>query len=620
MLDGIKNSSLHGVYSDDGVFNQQMVVLMSSVKKKNKDLVLPIVERSPQAAATTDRTFKQLHPVLQRIYSARGITDGQALDYRLSQLIPYQRLSGIAEAAQRLAQAIMRQEYILIVGDYDADGATSSALACLALAAMGATKVDFFVPDRKRHGYGLSAQIVEEVAATAQPDLLLTVDNGIASIAGVAAARAKGIDVLISDHHLAAKQLPEDCIIVNPNQPGDTFPSKNLAGVGVIFYVMIALRAHLKSINYFNKDIKEPNLADYLDLVALGTVADVVPLDYNNRILVQQGLMRMRAGKCRPGIAALVQIGKRQLEHLVSEDLGFCVGPRLNAAGRLADMRTGINCLLAVDRQRADVLAAELDQLNSQRRSLEGDMQAQAQLQIAYYTERNKALPVAICLHNNSWHEGVIGLIASRVKEQLHRPTIAFTKAQDGSLKGSGRSIAGLHLRDALAAVASSAPGLIQKFGGHAMAAGLSIRAAELDRFRDLFAQQVASRLSAADLSPAIYSDGSLSADQLSLPLAKLLKLAGPWGQAFPAPLFHGTFIVHQQRLLAERHLKMQVADPVSGICFDAIAFQVDLDLWPNHHCHELCMVYRLDINRYRGRVSLQLIVEALAAGSSHHG
>lgn len=551
--------------------------------------------------------------VLQRVYAARGVHDSSDLDYGLSALADYHSMDQIDAAAQRLTQALLQQESLVIVGDYDADGATSTALACLALQAMGAKHVNFFVPDRQRHGYGLSAQIVDEVVAAYAPQLIITVDNGIASLAGVAAARAADVDVLVTDHHLAGEVLPQDCIIVNPNQPGDQFPSKNLAGVGVIFYVMLALRAHLKAIDYFNKDFQPPNMANFLDLVALGTVADVVPLDHNNRILVQQGLLRMRAGHCRPGISALLKLGKREAAYLISEDLGFCVGPRLNAAGRLADMATGIRCLLANDTDTAVRLAQQLDTLNQTRRHLENDIQQQAQQQIAAYVS-GAPVPVAITLYDADWHAGVIGLIASRIKDQLHRPTIVFCKAQDGTLKASGRSIKGLHLRDVLAHIASAQPDLIMKFGGHAMAAGLSIAAKDLARFQQAFIQQVQAQVRAEDLAAILYTDGALSSSELTLPVAQQLRAAGPWGQGFPAPVFDGIFLLQEQRLLAERHLKMVLVDEVSGACYDAIAFQVDLQQWPNHQCQQVHIAYRLDVNRFRGHCKLQLIVEELQA------
>ena len=564
----------------------------------------------------TSGDFAGVPVLLQRIYRARSITSSGQLQHDVAALLPFQQLLHIEAAAGRLAEAILHQQRIVIVGDYDADGATSTALGCLALRAFGAQFVDYFVPDRVKHGYGLSALIVHEVQARHQPDLIITVDNGIASLAGVAAARAAGIEVLVTDHHLAGDELPADCIIVNPNQPGDEFPSKNMAGVGVIFYVMLALRAYLKQQNYFNANRPAPNMAQYLDLVALGTVADVVPLDFNNRILVQQGLIRMRAGKCRPGIAALVKLGQRELSRLISEDLGFCVGPRLNAAGRLADMSTGIACLLAADAASALPLATQLDQLNRQRREVEVDIQRQAQQQVDAYLQSSQHLPVGLVVSAPHWHEGVIGLIASRIKDKLNRPTIAFTQAQDGSLKGSGRSISGVHLRDVLAAVDSQHSGLIHKFGGHAMAAGLSITAGRIAEFKQAFEQQIAKVLPKDALAAWVYTDGALGPEEMTLPVAQLLRDAAPWGQAFPAPTFDGEFILQEQRLLAEKHLKMVLIDESSGICFNAIAFQVDLAVWPNQRCQRVQVVYRLDVNHFRGKCALQLIVSHLAAAA----
>lgn len=556
--------------------------------------------------------LQSLHPVLQKIYHQRNITNLNDINYSLKYLLPYQGLSQIDLAASRLAKAIKQQQRIVIVGDYDADGATSTALAMLALRSFGAQQASFFLPDRIKHGYGLSPKIVAEVNAKLQPELIITVDNGISSIAGVASARALGIEVLITDHHLAAAKIPQDCIIVNPNQAGDSFASKNLAGVGVIFYVMLALRRELVRQDYFSEQkIVEPNMAQFLDLVALGTVADVVPLDHNNRILVRQGLQRIRRGNCRAAIKSIVKLGNRDLSKLTSEDLGFCVGPRLNAAGRLDDMTTGVRCLLADDMAKATILANELDSLNKQRRCLEQDMQQQAEEEINKYIHA-KNTPVAISLYQEHWHEGVIGLIASRIKDRLYRPTIVFTKAKDGSLKGSGRSIPGLHLRDVLADVNSTTPGLITKFGGHAMAAGLSIDAEKLNIFKQQLQTQVSNRVSASDLEACIYSDGELEMQYLTLPTAEMLQESGPWGQGFPAPLFHGEFILQSQRLVGEKHLQMMLACPKGGACYAAIAFQVDLKLWPNHSCQSVQIAYRLAINSFRNRRSLQLIVEQL--------
>ena len=548
-----------------------------------------------------------VHPVLQRVYAARAIETTAELDYTLDNLIPPVQLSGLAEAVSLLEQAIHSQQRIVVVGDFDADGATSCALSLRALRAMGATDVHYLVPNRFEYGYGLTPEIVA-VAAELQPDLIMTVDNGISSIEGVAAARQLGIRVLITDHHLPGEQLPAAEAIVNPNQHGDTFPSKNLAGVGVAFYVMLALRARLREQGWFEKTgQREPNLALLLDLVALGTVADVVPMDRNNRTLVHQGIQRLRAGKCVPGIRALLEIAGRNLQRVVASDLGFTVGPRLNAAGRLDDMSLGIECLLTDDIHAAREMAARLDELNRDRKTIESGMQTQALEAIAGLDLQGAQLPVGLCLFDPEWHQGVIGILASRIKEQFHRPVIAFARSSEGELKGSARSISGLHVRDALDAVASSHPGLIDKFGGHAMAAGLSLAERNYPAFSAAFNDEVARHLSVDDLTGVIYSDGELTDQELSLDTAQLLRDASPWGQGFPAPLFDGDFTVLGYRVVGDKHLKMTL-QPAQGSCqIDAIAFNTP-ELPAD--CQQVHMAYRLDANEFRGIVSPQLIVE----------
>lgn len=551
-----------------------------------------------------------LPPLLARIYAARGVRALSELETGLQQLEPYHSLKGIEQAVNLLVDAIEQRQRILIVGDFDADGATATATGLYGLRMLGAAEVHYLVPNRFDYGYGLSPEIVE-VARELAPDLLVTVDNGISSIEGVAAARAAGMRVLITDHHLAGDQLPEADAIVNPNQPGCDFPSKALAGVGVMFYVLLALRARLRELGHFEHK-PMPNMAELLDLVALGTVADVVPLDANNRILVQQGLQRIRAGRCRPGIRAIVEAGRRQLGRLVAGDLGFIVGPRLNAAGRMDDMSIGIECLLAANDQQAQALAQQLESLNRERRSVEQGMQHEALEQLRDLPQQD--LPFGLCVFEEDWHQGVIGIVASRLKERYHRPVIAFADAGDGQLKGSARSVPGLHIRDALDAVATLNPGLISKFGGHAMAAGLTLDRAGLAAFSRAFDQQVRQHLSEEDLEGLWVTDGELSDDDFELELARQLRMAGPWGQQFPEPTFHGKFRLLEQRLVGEKHLKLVLQTEQGGVSVEGIAFNVDLQQWPNPNIRYAELAYRLDVNEYRGRESLQLMVEHLVA------
>ena len=554
-----------------------------------------------------------LHPLLARIYAQRGVDNPQQLDYGLQYLTPYHDMAGMAAAVSILAQAITQQKHIVIVGDFDCDGATSTSLAYLALGAMGAHKVSYLVPNRFTYGYGLSAPLVD-AAMDMAPEVIVTVDNGIASHEGVERAHALGLQVVITDHHLAGDSLPKADAIVNPNQPNCPFPHKSTAGVGVIFYVMSALRRHLQEQGWFQQaKITAPNMAQFLDLVALGTVADLVPLEYNNRILVAQGMARIRRGLARPGILALVQQAGRQLNQLQATDMGFVLGPRLNAAGRLDDMSVGIECLLTNDTERAQQLAQQLDQLNQQRRSIEGEMQEQAaiivsQLQEAETTE----LPPCVCLFQPDWHEGVVGIVASRIKERWHRPSLVFAQGEDGLLKGSARSIAGFHMRDALAAVDAKHPHLIERFGGHAMAAGLSISLDHLEAFKEALNAYAQEHLDPALLARTWRTDGVLESQDLQLQQAQLLATAGPWGQAFEAPSFHGDFDLIQQRIVGQKHLKMVVAQQQTGELIDAICFNVDLSIWPGEY-QRVRLVYRMDVNEFRGRQSLQLIVEAMA-------
>ncbi|MDG1706174.1 MAG: single-stranded-DNA-specific exonuclease RecJ [Porticoccaceae bacterium] len=558
----------------------------------------------------------QLDPLLQRIYQSRGVENQTFLERQLSCLPEPQSMTGLQAATQRLAAAAQVQQSVLIVGDFDADGATSSALMLLALRAMGFKSVDFLVPNRFDYGYGLTPEIVD-LAAEKSPNLIVTVDNGISSVDGVARANHLGIDVIVTDHHLPGAVLPAAAAIVNPNQQGCEFPSKNLAGVGVAFYLLIALRAELRKQQWFElQQIPEPNLSQWLDLVALGTVADVVPLDQVNRALVHQGLLRIRAGHSRPGIQALLRIAGKNPARLVATDLGFALGPRLNAAGRLDDISLGIQCLLCDDHQQALHTAQELDELNQDRKSIETGMQQQALAIVEQLGLDHSAMPAALCLFQPDWHQGVVGLLASRIKEKYHRPVVAFARGDNGELKGSSRSIPGLHIRDALDAVATQNPGLITKFGGHAMAAGLSLSEDKLPEFENAFQAQVARSVSTDDLQAKLVTDGSLEPQQISMHTAELLRDAGPWGQLFPEPCFQGDFRIVQQRIVGEKHLKL-VLSPSNQpeIAIDAIWFNIDTARWPNHQAEIVHCVYRLDINEFRGVENLQLMVQHLQAG-----
>lgn len=564
--------------------------------------------RREKSAHLTDH-LQHLPPILQRIYSTRNIKTIEELSLDLRNLESFASLTGIDDATKRLVQAIRDQQHILIVGDFDADGATSTALAVSALQAFGAKHVSYVVPNRFEYGYGLTPEIVD-VAKEKKPDLIITVDSGIASHAGVDRANELGIEVIITDHHLAGATLPAASAIVNPNQPNDNFPSKCLAGVGVIFYVMLACRAYLNKTGWFEEsNIPCPNMAQFLDLVALGTIADVVQLDFNNRILIHQGLQRIRAGHARPGIKALLQVSGKHCEKLRSSDLAFAVGPRLNAAGRLDDMTLGVVCLLAEDMNVALGLAYELDDLNKERRVIETQMQQEA-IKAVDDLKLEKKLPHGICLYDGDWHQGVVGLVASRIKEKVHRPVIAFAKMDEHTLKGSARSIPGLHICNVLDAVATKNPSLVSKFGGHAMAAGLSLPVKNFDAFSKAFAQEISEHLTEEDLKPRLLSDGELMAGEFRLEIAELLREAGPWGQGFPEPMFDGSFTLIGQRVVGQRHLKLILQVPGSDHYLDGIAFNVDLESWPNYHCQNVHLAYRLDINEYQGRRKLQLLVE----------
>lgn len=557
----------------------------------------------------------QLDPLLQRIYQSRGIDSQASLDRRLNCLPEPQSMTGLDAATQRLVTAAKKQQSVLIVGDFDADGATSSALMVLGLRAMGFQSVDFLVPNRFDYGYGLTPEIVD-LASEKSPDLIITVDNGISSVEGVARANKLAIEVIVTDHHLPGTQLPDAVAIVNPNQQSCDFPSKNLAGVGVAFYLLIALRTELRQQQWFDQQqIAEPKLSQWLDLVALGTVADVVPLDQVNRALVHQGLLRIRSGHSRPGIQALLRIAGKNPARLVATDLGFALGPRLNAAGRLDDISLGIQCLLCDDPQQALHTAQALDELNQDRKSIETGMQQQALAIVEQLGLDDKSMPAALSLFQPDWHQGVVGLLASRIKEKYHRPVVAFARGDNGDLKGSCRSIPGLHIRDTLDAVATQNPGLITKFGGHAMAAGLSLNEDKLSEFEQAFEQQVAQLVTEDDLQARLITDGCLEAQQLSMHTAEMLRDAGPWGQLFPEPCFQGDFRIVQQRIVGERHLKLVLAPHNQPeIAIDAIWFNIDTARWPNPEAETVHCVYRLDINEFRGLESLQLMVQHLQA------
>ncbi|WP_299180136.1 single-stranded-DNA-specific exonuclease RecJ [uncultured Neptuniibacter sp.] len=556
--------------------------------------------------------FLQTNPVLARIYASRGIHDLSGLGRNLSELLPDSGMLGIEEAVSRLQRAIEQQQRILIVGDFDCDGATSTAVAVLALRMMGAAAVEYLVPNRFEYGYGLSPEIVVE-AVKRSPDLLITVDNGISSIDGVAAANLAGLDVIVTDHHLAGHSLPDACAIVNPNQPACSFSAKSTCGVGVIFYVMIALRRALQQSGWFQQQgLATPNLGELLDLVALGTVADVVPLEQNNRVLVYQGLQRIKAGRCRPGLTALIELSGRQQYKINSSDLGYALAPRLNAAGRLEDMSIGIECLLTDSESKARELADTLNELNQERKGIEQEMQQQALDLLAGLQLETDQLPFGLSLYEPEWHQGVIGILASRIKERTHRPVIAFAQGDEGELKGSARSIPGFHVRDGLDSIATQYPDLLRKFGGHAMAAGLTIKASDLSVFKQAFDTEVRRQLSEADLQQQVLTDGALNAEEMTLELAEMLRQAGPWGHQFPEPLFEGEFALLQQRVVGQRHLKMVLMEPVSALAIDAIQFNADMDQWPDESVTTVRAVYRLDINEFRGRKTVQLLVDHL--------
>ncbi|QXI29626.1 single-stranded-DNA-specific exonuclease RecJ [Pseudomonas vanderleydeniana] len=559
----------------------------------------------PRPLPATLPFLGDLPPLLTRLYAARGVESQAELDKSLARLIPFQQLKGIEAAVDLLVVALEQRQRILIVGDFDADGATASTVGVLGLRLLGAAHVDYLVPNRFDYGYGLTPEIVA-VALQRQPQLLITVDNGISSIDGVQAAKAAGLNVLVTDHHLPGSELPAADAIVNPNQPGCEFPSKALAGVGVIFYVLMALRARLRSLGWYDSR-PQPNIGELLDLVALGSVADVVPLDANNRILVHQGLERIRAGRARPGLKAILQVAKREQARLTSTDLGFILGPRLNAAGRLDDMSLGIECLLCEDPVLALEMATQLDEMNKDRKSIEQGMQREALAQLKELPL--DSMPFGLCLFDPDWHQGVIGILASRMKERYHRPTIAFADAGDGMLKGSGRSVAGFHIRDALSVVAAQHPDLMSKYGGHAMAAGLTLPQENFPLFAEAFDAEVRRQLSEDDLTGRLQTDGTLALEEFNLELARALRNAGPWGQHFPEPLFHGVFQLVEKRIVGERHLKVVLKSECGSLKLDGIAFSIDPEVWANARVDWVELAYKLDLNEFRGKESVQLMI-----------
>lgn len=561
-----------------------------------------------------------VHPLLQKIYKQRSISAASDLELGLKNLLTPKTFKGMDDAVTLLVRALKEQQRVLIVADFDADGATSCVLAINVLKHFGLKSVEYIVPNRFEYGYGLTPEIVR-VGESLKPDLIITVDNGISSVDGVEVANSLGINVLITDHHIAPDILPAAQAVVNPNQLGCDFPSKCIAGVGVIFYLMLALRSRLRDDGWFKKsNIREPNLADQLDLVALGTIADVVALDRNNRILVYEGIKRIKAGKTRPGIEALLKVSRRDARRLKTSDLGFSLAPRLNAAGRLEDMSTGIECLLTNSENDAYHLALQLDAINQDRKQIELDMREQAFQSLEHLVIENDNLPAALCLFDERWHQGVVGIVASRVKDKFHRPVIAFAQvdvagSEEVELKGSARSIQGFHVRDALDAVATQNPGLITKFGGHAMAAGLSLAKDNFDSFSRAFNSHAEKMLSEDQLRSVVLSDGPLEPEWLTLETANVIESGGPWGQEFEEPLFDGRFNLIKQRRLSGNHLKMVLSPKQDAQrVLDAIAFNVSEEDWPSEKVTEIEIVYRIDANEFRGTETLQLKVEQIVA------
>ncbi|CCN73135.1 single-stranded-DNA-specific exonuclease RecJ [Vibrio nigripulchritudo] len=575
------------------------------------------IQRRPQDAPHS--LPDSIPPLLQRIYAARGVQSINQLEKAAKALHSYQLLGGIQQAVEILFESIQKQKRIIVVGDFDADGATSSALSVLALRMLGCPNVDYLVPNRFEDGYGLSPEVVDQ-ALELGVEVIMTVDNGVSSIDGVRYAKEKGLTVIVTDHHLPGNELPIADAIVNPNLESCQFPSKSLAGVGVAFYMMMALCVRMRKFSWFaSRGMQEPKLMELIDLVALGTVADVVPLDENNRILVHQGLQRIRAGKARPGIQALIEVSKRDARRLVASDFGFALGPRINAAGRLDDMSFGVELLMSNNIHAARRMASELDGLNQTRKEIEEGMKQEAMA----FCERlqfgeNAELPYGLALFQRDWHQGVIGILASRIKEKFHRPVIAFADGGEGTIKGSCRSIPGLHMRDTLDRIDTQNPGLIAKFGGHAMAAGLTIDEVDFEKFSKLFDEAVRQDLDEASLKGVVMSDGELLPEEFSMHVAETLRGAGPWGQAFPEPIFDGEFKVLHQKLVGEKHLKLMLEPLHKGhptnIMIDGIAFNIDLRRWPDASVKTVHLAYKLDVNEFRGNQSLQLMIDHIEA------
>lgn len=571
-----------------------------------------------------------LHPVLQRVYAARNIKTADDLDYSLASLLSFNGLANIDNAISLLQEALNKKQRILIVADFDADGATSCALMIRGLTMMGIQDIVYVVPNRFEYGYGLTPEIVD-VALDYDPDLLITVDNGISSVAGVKRAKENGVNVLITDHHLPGNVLPDADAIVNPQLQGDQFASKNLAGVGVVFYILLALRARLREENFFEKNsMAVPNLANLLDIVALGTIADVVPLDKNNRTLVTHGLKLIKSNKTIPGITALLEVSGKKLASITATDFGFSIAPRLNAAGRLTDMSLGIECLLTNDVDKAKQMAGQLNELNNERRQIQTEMQEQAMLFLDDYVAKAPGeIPLGLSLYNSDWHQGVIGILAAKVKETFNRPVIAFarengdrengddesensdaeSKENNSVIKGSARSIQGLHIRDLLEDMARLYPNLILTFGGHAMAAGLTIKESDFELFSKRFVETLTRHISLDDMQYECLTDGELTGNDLSMQLAEILQTAGPWGQHFPEPVFEGQFKVMDKRIVGEKHLKLRLQIDGNNRIFDAIAFNQTDEDWP-YNSDKIHSTYRLDINEFRGNSQLQLIIE----------
>ncbi len=558
--------------------------------------------------------LQQYEPVIQRIFSRRGVAHPVQLERGLKSLPSPWLLSGMEAMIEHLIKALQSNQKITIVADFDADGATSCCVALRGLQMLGAKNLNFIVPNRFEYGYGLTPEIVELVVCQ-QADIIVTVDNGVSSIEGVEAAHAAGLKVLVTDHHLPGETLPDTDAMVNPNLLDDEFPSKNLAGVGVIFYVLMALRGRLREQHWFEKQqLVEPNLAQLLDLVALGTVADVVVLDQVNRVLVHQGLQRIRSGQCTPGIMALIEMAGRRHQNLNSSDLGFSIAPRLNAAGRMDDMSLGIQCLLSDDIEYCQALARQLDELNQDRKDVEAQMKKEAlQLLSEMKSLQDKKLPSGVCLFDREWHQGVIGILASRIKDQIHRPVIAFASADKDVIKGSARSIPGVHIRDVLSEIAALHPKLLSKFGGHAMAAGLSISMHDYPHFALVFNEIIAQKLQQIDVQQIIYSEGELEKSNFNIDFAERLQHVAIWGQGFPEPLFHGVFDVIQCRIVGQQHLKLVLRLPFETQLVDAIAFFVDKpENWLG--CRQMTAVYKLDVNEFRGNRDLQLVLQYFEA------